>query len=204
MSYGDGGYMMSIMTGVTGETWDDDASVASENVEAPLRRAWNRYRRIEGVERVKRGYVTRTRGIAGCQYKTGKMDNMKNHKAAKHGINVVWFSCDQDNCDYKAKQTSNLRHHRQHVHNIDVKWYHCDSCEYKAKRAGGLKEHNIDVVWHHCDLCDYKAKQGSVLKVHKLNVHKVGVVWHQCEFCDHKAKQSSDLKHTKPTRKIIK
>ncbi|GMI07494.1 hypothetical protein TrVE_jg8433 [Triparma verrucosa] len=49
-----------------------------------------------GLVRDKWGAIIRTCGIAGCQYKTGKMSDMKNHKAAKHGIDVVWFSCDQD------------------------------------------------------------------------------------------------------------
>ncbi|GMH81635.1 hypothetical protein TrVE_jg12563 [Triparma verrucosa] len=42
------------------------------------------------------GKIIRTCGIAGCQYKTNFTTRMKNHKAAKHGINVIWFSCDQD------------------------------------------------------------------------------------------------------------
>ncbi|GMI05539.1 hypothetical protein TrLO_g11648 [Triparma laevis f. longispina] len=41
--------MASVMTSVAGETWDNDASVASEGVEAPLRR--KHYRWVEGVER---------------------------------------------------------------------------------------------------------------------------------------------------------
>ena len=47
-----------------------------------------------GLSKRDRGKVTfgtriRTCGIAGCQYKTGVMSDMKKHKAAKHGINGV-------------------------------------------------------------------------------------------------------------------
>ncbi|GMH92716.1 hypothetical protein TrST_g1804 [Triparma strigata] len=61
-----------------------------------------------GLVRDKWGNIIRTCEIAGCQYKTGVTNDMKRQKAAKHGIDVIWFSCDQDGCDYKAKQaTSN-------------------------------------------------------------------------------------------------
>ena len=75
---------------------------------------------------------------------------MKNRKAAQHGINVVWFSCDQDNCDYKAKQAGNLKKHKRHIHNIGV-------------------------VWHQYDLCEFKAKIAHHLKTHKQQVHNIGV-----------------------------
>ena len=42
-----------------------------------------------GLVRDKWGYIIRACGIAGCQYKTGYTSSMKNHKAAKHGIDVV-------------------------------------------------------------------------------------------------------------------
>ncbi|GMH70580.1 hypothetical protein TrST_g14048 [Triparma strigata] len=45
-----------------------------------------------GLERDKRGYIIRVCGIAGCQYKTYQTTHMKNHKAAEHGIDVVWFA----------------------------------------------------------------------------------------------------------------
>lgn len=56
-----------------------------------------------GEERDKWSRIIRMCGIARCQYK-GISTNMKKHKAAKHGANVVWLSCDQENCDFKAKQ----------------------------------------------------------------------------------------------------
>ena len=96
------------MTDVTGGRFDDDESVASEgDVAAPLRKR-NNGRWIDGVERNKWGRILRTREIVGCQY-TGITSHMKDHKAAKHGINVVWFSWDQDNCDYKAKDVGNVK-----------------------------------------------------------------------------------------------
>ena len=97
----------SVITGV-GEMWDDDASVAREGMEAPLKRKLGGRPRIEGVVRDKRGNIIRTRGIAGCQYRA-LAANVKRHKVAKHGIDVVWFSCDQDNCDYKASGVAPVR-----------------------------------------------------------------------------------------------
>ena len=132
------------------ESWDD-GSVSSEGVEAPLRK--KHYRWVEGVEWDKWGNIIRMCGKAGCQYETGTTCHMRNHKAAKHGINVVWFSCDQDNCDYKAKEACEIKRHKQQVHNIDIIWHQCDSCDFKAKRASHIKGHkqnihNINVVWH--------------------------------------------------------
>ncbi|GMH97414.1 hypothetical protein TrST_g12854 [Triparma strigata] len=46
-------------------------------------------KKIEVVERDKWGNIVRTCEIAGCQFKTGFANDMKNHKAAKHGIDVV-------------------------------------------------------------------------------------------------------------------
>ncbi|GMH89722.1 hypothetical protein TrST_g9846 [Triparma strigata] len=87
-----------------------------------------------GLVRDKWGKVIRTCGIAGCQYR-GRSSYMKTHKAAKHGIDVVWFSCDQDRCEYKAKEAGDLKRHKQMIHDIDVRWHHCDQdgCDYKAK-----------------------------------------------------------------------
>ena len=105
---------------------------------------------------------------------------MELHKAAKHGIDVVWFSCDQDGCEYKAKLASSIKVHKQQVHDIDVRWQHCTEvgCDYKAKLPSNLKihkaaVHDIDVRWHHCTEvgCDYKAKQSGHLKRHKQ-------IWH--------------------------
>ncbi|GMH95279.1 hypothetical protein TrVE_jg813 [Triparma verrucosa] len=70
-----------------------------------------------GLVRNKQGLVMRTCGIAGCQYKTGGT-SMNRHKAAKHGIDVFWISCDQDGCDYKAKQAGHLKRHKRNVHSL--------------------------------------------------------------------------------------
>ncbi|GMH88781.1 hypothetical protein TrST_g6210 [Triparma strigata] len=72
-----------------------------------------------GLVRDERGNIIRTCGIAGCQYKTGITTNMKKHKAAKHGIDGVWFYCDQDGCDYKVKVAGSIKEHKQLVHDID-------------------------------------------------------------------------------------
>ncbi|GMH72678.1 hypothetical protein TrST_g12103 [Triparma strigata] len=155
-----------------------------------------------GLARDKWGNIIRTCGIAGCQYKTGNTTNMKNHKAAKHGIDVVWFSCDQDGCDYKVKQAGDLKKHKANFHDIDVNWHHCDQdgCDYKAKLAGTLKQHKQMV--HDIDIrdgCDYKAKAACTLKSHKASVHDIDVRWHHCDqdFCTYKAKLASTLKSHK-------
>ncbi|GMH53303.1 hypothetical protein TrST_g1261 [Triparma strigata] len=98
---------------------------------------------VRSLGRDKRGNIIRTCGIAGCQYKTSNTAGMKYHKAARHGIDVVWFSCDQDGCDYKAKEAGTLKAHKANVRDIDVRWHHCDQdgCDYKAKKAGHLKSH---------------------------------------------------------------
>ncbi|GMH92753.1 hypothetical protein TrST_g5190 [Triparma strigata] len=161
-----------------------------------------------GLVRDKRGYIIRMCGTAGCQYKTSKTTNMKNHKAAKHGIDVVWFSCDQEGCDYKAKAASNLKQHKASVHDIDVRWHRCNQvgCDYKAKATGTLKRHkqlvhDIDVRWHHCDQdgCDFKTKQAVNLKQHKQDAHDIDLRWHRCDHdgCSYKAKVASNLKRHK-------
>mmetsp|Transcript_14090 Transcript_14090/g.28763 ORF Transcript_14090/g.28763 Transcript_14090/m.28763 type:complete len:102 (+) Transcript_14090:231-536(+) len=63
----------------------------------------------DGKERDKRGQIIKVCGIDGCTYKTGITANMKNHKAAKHNIDVVWHTC--PNCDYKAKQKCSITKH---------------------------------------------------------------------------------------------
>ena len=107
---------------------------------AAMKRNVGRWR-IEGVERDKGGEILRTCGIADCQYKSGVSTSMNRHKAAKHGIYVDWFSCEQDNCDYKAKHAGTLKQYKQSTNNIGVVWHNCDSCDYKAKTAGNLKVH---------------------------------------------------------------
>ena len=134
LSFADDLSVASVLTGLAG------ASVASEYVEAPSKKK-RPYNWVAGVERDYKGKIIRTCGIAGCQYKANELSNMKRHKSFKHGINVVWFSCDQDNCDYKTKEAGHLKRHKQHVHNMGVVWHHCDECEFKTKEASKLKRH---------------------------------------------------------------
>ena len=154
--------------------------------------------------RDKWGNIIRLCGISGCQYR-GKISHLKQHQAAKHGIDVVWYRCDQIGCDYKAKQASHLKKHKQNIHDIGVRWHRCglDGCRYKAKSAGSLKKHkqmvhDIDVRWHHCDQdgCTYKAKLAGSVKQHKADVHDIDVRWHRCDQdgCGYKAKQAGDVK----------
>lgn len=126
--------------GATGY-WDDDESVADV---VSARKKGSGRKRIEGMERdKKRRLILSTCGIAGFLYTTDRASasNMNRHKAAKHGIYVDWFSCEQDNCDYKAKHAGTLKQYKQSTNNIGVVWHNCDSCDYKAKTAGNLKVH---------------------------------------------------------------
>lgn len=157
---------------------DTKVKAKVKKVEEPKKQPMGR-KRTENVERNKVGRIIRTCGINSCEYRTGHLQHMKKHKAAKHGINVTWFSCDQPGCEYRAKQATHLKQHKQHIHNIGVVWHYCNICDYRAKENSNLKTHkrmvhNIDVVWHHCDRdgCDYKAKQGGNLKRHVRNVHE--------------------------------
>jgi len=133
------------------------------------------------VERNKFGNIMRPCGTAGCQFKTDSTSNIKNHKAAKHGINVVWFCCDQDGCGFKAKNTGNLKRHKQIRHNIDVVWNHYDLCDHKSNDPGNLKKHknyihSIGVVWQQCGLCDYRAKDAGNLKNHTKRKHTNDII----------------------------
>mmetsp|Transcript_12764 Transcript_12764/g.23345 ORF Transcript_12764/g.23345 Transcript_12764/m.23345 type:complete len:273 (+) Transcript_12764:371-1189(+) len=169
--------------------------------------------KIEGMERDEKGQIIVACGIAGCQYK-GRLTNVKNHKAAKHGIDVVWHRCDQEGCTYKAKQASNLKQHKQNVHDINVKWHYCDEvgCFYKAKQASHIKQHKQTAS--HCwvgaprdhkgrvmktcgiDGCEYKSGSSTSIKIHKAAKHGIDVTWHYCSEvgCNYKAKQASNLK----------
>ena len=164
-----------------------------------------------GLVRDKRGKVIRMCGIAGCQYKSGGTID-KNHKAAKHGIDVVWFSCDQVGCDYKAKEAGNLKKHKANVHDIDVDWFPCDQdgCDYKAKQTSHLKKHkqmvhDIDVRWHPCDQdgCSYKSKQAGDLKKHKQHVHDIDVQWHHCDQDGKLQGKGSRQPQTTQTKKTL-
>ncbi|GMH63744.1 hypothetical protein TrLO_g573 [Triparma laevis f. longispina] len=126
---------------IANDDWEDDSVAGGAGGDGVSARRKRGRQKIEGVERDKRGRIIRTCGIAGCQYKTGKPDQLKNHKATKHGINVVWFSCDQDNCNYKAKEAGSIKQKKRQIHNIGVVWHQCDSCDYKCKQAGSIKAH---------------------------------------------------------------
>ena len=105
---------------VANDDLEDDSVAGGAGGDGVSARRKRPHNWIEGVERDKRGKIIRKCGITRCQYKTGHAVSMKYHKAAKHGINVVWHSCDQDNCDYKAKHPHNIKSHKQSIHNISV------------------------------------------------------------------------------------
>ncbi|GMH72867.1 hypothetical protein TrST_g12059 [Triparma strigata] len=160
------------------------------------------------LERDKWGKIIKTCRIAGCQYRTGYTSCMKSHKAAQHGIDVIWHSCDQVGCNFKAKEGNYLKKHRQFVHDIGVRWYHCDQdgCDYKAKEAGSIKAHkrnvhDIDVKWHRCDQygCNYKAKEVGNLKRHRAGVHDIDVQWFKCDQdgCNFWSKEAGNIKQHK-------
>ncbi|GMH99959.1 hypothetical protein TrVE_jg4696 [Triparma verrucosa] len=160
--------------------------------------------RIKGVVRNKWGGIIRTCGIDGCEYKIGNPNHMKSHKAAKHNVNVRWFSCDQAGCDYKAKQASNLKGHKATKHGINVIMHKCTvpGCNYEAKEAGKVKrhkadKHGINATFFHCTEpnCNFQAKRALVVKQHRANIHDIDVVWHYCKLdgCTFRAKESRSL-----------
>ena len=56
-----------------------------------------------------------------CKYKSTRHDNLKQHLAFIHDIDVEWFDCDM--CNYKCKQRNHLKQHRSFVHDIRMQWH---------------------------------------------------------------------------------
>jgi len=129
---------------------------------------------------------------------------MKQHKANRHDIGVVWFRCDESDCDFKAKEKAHLTRHKANRHDIGVVWFRCDEsdCDFKGKQADSLKPHkanihDVDVVWYACDQpgCVHKTKKLGNLKQHKADIHNIDVVWFCCDQpdCNFKAKLTNSL-----------
>ena len=61
---------------------------------------------------------------------------LKQHKAAIHGIDIVWHACPELGCECRAKENSNIKQHRADLHNIGVAWHECPepNCSHKTKR----------------------------------------------------------------------
>ena len=51
-----------------------------------------------------------------CDYKTEMLGNLKEHKASKHNIDIVWHYCEL--CEYKCKRARSLKEHKEYVHDI--------------------------------------------------------------------------------------
>lgn len=110
-----------------------------------------------------------------CDYKTNNSSHMKQHKADKHDIDVVWYYC--DHCEYKCKRVGSLKTHKAFTHDINVVWYYCDHCDYKTKSYDNLKKHKstiprrpkatLLILWNNTSL------------QHKSNVHKMKCI--ECE-----------------------
>ena len=120
--------------------------------------------------------------IDGCSYATKQAGNLRRHQANIHGVDVVFYPCNQKGCDFKAKKASHLRTHQASIHGVDVVYYPCnqEGCDYKAKEAKDLRKHqanihDIGVKWHECDQkgCFYKAKHAGRLRQHQANIHGV-------------------------------
>jgi ssDNA-binding Zn-finger/Zn-ribbon topoisomerase 1 len=115
-----------------------------------------------------------------CDFRTKETGTLKQHKANKHDMNVVWHLCNQPDCDFKAKHASDLRQHEANKHNIDITWRLCNQpgCNFKSKTMGHLNLHKADihdigVVVHCCDYpdCEYTAKRASSLIIHMKAMH---------------------------------
>ena len=67
----------------------------------------------------------------------GRSDNMRRHKAAMHGIDVVWYKCDIPLCEYQAKEQAAVKRHKAAKHGINVVWFNCDveGCRYQSKEV---------------------------------------------------------------------
>ena len=151
--------------------------------------------------------------IDGSTYTSKKRaGDLKKHEALIHGVDVVYYPCNQEGCEYKSRQGAHLVTHLAFIHDIGVKWHECDQkgCSYKAKQASNLRTHQagihgVDVVFYPCSQegCDYKPKRVCSLKQHLAAIHDIGVKWHECDQkgCSYKAKQASNLR-THQARKI--
>jgi len=81
----------------------------------------------EGVaETASGGRTWRACGFGGCVYRTKNgPSKLKQHKAAIHGIDIVWHDCPELGCEYKAKEKEkgSIKQHRADVHDIGVTWH---------------------------------------------------------------------------------
>jgi hypothetical protein len=83
-------------------------------------------------------------GVDGCDAKAKFASHIKQHRADKHNLDVVWHDCaspaktnppclrltppnppplstgDQVNCDYKAKTAGHIKRHKAYKHDLDV------------------------------------------------------------------------------------
>eukprot|EP00519_Triparma_laevis_P007661 CAMPEP_0182518698 /NCGR_PEP_ID=MMETSP1321-20130603/44709_1 /TAXON_ID=91990 /ORGANISM="Bolidomonas sp., Strain RCC1657" /LENGTH=263 /DNA_ID=CAMNT_0024726637 /DNA_START=1380 /DNA_END=2167 /DNA_ORIENTATION=+ len=177
-----------------------------------------------GLVRDKRGNIIRVCGVAGCQYKTGVTNNMKKHKAAKHGIDVIWFSCDQDGCDYKAKHAGTLkRHERDDVgRRIRVHWntreaydgtidtFNVDNGRVHVAYDDGDEEWlnplDKEISWEFLGPLEENAKPLSSASslteevgINPDEIYTDSEALYHCDQdgCDYKAKQASNLKRHK-------
>ena len=77
-----------------------------------------------------------------CSYKTNNSSNLKEHKQARHNIDLTWHKCNVKGCTYKAKTKCRLKNHKMCINDIGVTWHNCDveGCSYKLKEKRGLKK----------------------------------------------------------------
>ena len=56
------------------------------------------------VEKASGGGTWRTCGVGGCVFRTKRNQDLKNHKAAIHCVDIVWHHCSELGCEYRAKK----------------------------------------------------------------------------------------------------
>lgn len=100
---------------------------------------------------------------------------MKTHKFAKHGVDLVWLSCDQDNCEYRAKKVHHPKRHKENIHNIGgvgtaaiKKIATSKQSEQTTSKYTNRMPTTLLCRWFRCG---FKSKRAGNLKQHKKVMH---------------------------------